>query len=128
MIPVVLACRDLMTSSRLELVEGLDVVVVGTDAAIDDALVARPDATLVVDLPAFPDLLARLAAAGTLPTGGSIAFAPHVHEDLLDTARPFAQLVAPRGATMRALRDQVDRVRVRAKTSPTTPDVPESSV
>lgn len=125
MIPVVLASRDLMTTSRLELVDGLDVVVARTDDAVDAALVTRADATLVVDLPAFPDLLARLAEAGQLPSHGVIAFAPHIHEDLLDTARPFAQLVAPRGATMRALRDQVDRARLRAKTSPTAADVPE---
>lgn len=125
MIPVVLASRDLMTTSRLELVEGLDVVVARSDDAVDAALAARRDATLVVDLPAFPGLLARLHDAEALPHGGAIAFAPHIHEDLLETARPFAQLVAPRGATMRALRDQVDRVRLRAGTSPTGDDVAE---
>ena len=125
MIPVVLASRDLMTTSRLELVEGLDVAVVGSDGAIDAALAARPDATLVVDLPAFPALLERLAGADALPTHGIVAYAPHIHEELLDTARPYAQLVAPRGATMRALRDQVDRVRLRAGASPTAGDVAE---
>lgn len=128
MIPVVLACTDLMTSSRLELAAGLAVKLARTEGAVRTALAERPDATLVVDLAAFPDLVERLAADAELPAGGCVAFAPHVHEDLLEAARAHAQVVAPRGATMRALADQVARARSRMDPSPSGADVPESAV
>lgn len=126
MIDVVLACNDLMTSSRLELIEGLRVRVARNEAAVRAGLAELPDATLVVDLPAFPELLATLSAEDALPTRGSVAFGPHIHEDLLAAAREFAQVVAPRGATVRALREQVQRARSRAEASPSAADVAES--
>jgi hypothetical protein len=123
---VVLACSDLMTSSRLELIDGLDVRVERTADGVRRALAELPEATLVVDLPAFPELLRELAAENALPAHGSVAFGPHIHEELLDAAREFAQVVSPRGATVRALRDQVERARSRAQASPNVANVPES--
>jgi hypothetical protein len=108
-----LACRDLMTSSRLELSEGLDVRRVTTRERLVEELAQAPDAVVVVDLTAFADLPEWLAGVDAPQCGGVVAFAPHVRVDLMDAARPYADLVAPRGATVRSLAEQVRRARER---------------
>jgi hypothetical protein len=124
MFRVLLACRDLMTASRLELLEGVDVRRFSTVERLEDALRDDPSAFVVIDLPAYPDLPQRLAGEGALPTAGVIAFAPHVHEELMDAARPYVDLVAPRGATVRSLAAQLERVAAR-RASPEPDPVPE---
>jgi hypothetical protein len=116
---VFLACRDLMTSSRLELLEGVNVRRFGDVERLEAALLEDPGAFVVVDLPAFPDLPERLARADAPRSAGVVAFAPHIHEELLERAREHADLVAPRGATVRSLAAQLDRVaQRRASTEP----------
>ena len=110
---VLLACRDLMTSSRLELAEGVDVTTFGSADRLLEALADAPDAVVVVDLTGFADLPPRLRAADAPQHAGIVAFAPHIHEDVLDAARRDADLVAPRGAVANGLRALVERARAR---------------
>ncbi len=107
MTTVLLACRDLMTSSRLELAAGVDVVRAGSEDRLDEELQSHPDAVVVVDLTAFADVPGRIRASE--PDRVIVAFAPHVHEDLLDAAREHADLVVPRGSVMQGLDRQVRR-------------------
>lgn len=121
---VLLACPDLMTSSRLELLEGVEVRRFSDEARLIAALEADPEAFVVIDLPAFPDLAERLAAVDAPTCAGVLGFAPHIHEELLEHNRQFADLVSPRGAVVRSLVAQLERVRER-RASPTPGPVPE---
>ena len=106
---ILLACRDLMVASRLELQADVEVRRIGDPESLFAALNERPHSVVVVDLMAFPSLPAELASEHAPSCAAVIAFAPHVHVDLLEEARPFADLVVPRGAVVKSLTSQVDR-------------------
>jgi hypothetical protein len=108
---VLLACKDLMTASRLEAAEGVEVRRIGTEERLLEALAEAPEAVVVVDLTAFPGLPERLAAADSPQCAGVVAFAPHVHEELLEQARAWADVVAPRGSVVKALEARVQAAR-----------------
>jgi hypothetical protein len=127
---VVLACRELMVASRLELAAGVEVRRAGDDAAVRERLAqaleeAGPQddgVAVVVDLVGFPELPRTirswhdLGGAGAVPV---VAFAPHVREDLLDAAREHADVVAARGAVVKDLARQVGRaIEVRRNAAP----------
>lgn len=116
---VVLACRDLMTASRLEGSDGLDVRRASSaDRAIElalDAAAGPGTATVVVDLTAFPELPERLHGVEFAVRPAIVAFAPHVQEHLLDEAREHADVVVPRGAVVKSLATHVRRARDRAR-------------
>lgn len=111
---ILLACSDLMTASRIEAGAGLaEVRTVRSAVALLDAVRGNSDAVVAIDLTAFPDLVSDLRADGAPPCAGIVAFAPHVHTELLDAARDVADVVAPRGAAVRSITALADRARDR---------------
>jgi len=99
MTDVVLACSDLMTTSRFAAV-GVRVRRCSTAERVALAIAEAPDAMVLVDLTAFAELMPRLRADFGA-RGRIVAFAPHVQVDLLDGARPWADEVLPRGSAMK---------------------------
>jgi hypothetical protein len=115
---VLLACSDLMTASRIELAEGVDVARFNDATRLRERLSEVPDAAVVVDLDSFPELPRELRVAGF--DGTIVAFAPHVRTELLDAARSDCDLVAPRGAVVKDLARQVERARSLRAAGPRT--------
>lgn len=107
---VVLACRDLMTVSRLA-AEGVSVHRRSSDDAVVEALLEHPGALCVVDLTAFPDLPRRLREHVTLAGARVVGFAPHVHVKLLEAQRAWCDETLPRGAIVSRF-ERVVRARV----------------
>lgn len=105
---VVVACGDLMVSSRLD-APGLDVRRCRTEAAVTAARGEDPDAVWVIDLETFGGLPAALHG-DTAFTGRIVAFAPHVRTDLIDAARETCDAVFPRGAVVRGFGSVVESV------------------
>lgn len=103
----VLACADLMTASRMG-AEGVELVRCSTEARVLEALAINPGAVVVVDLQGFAGLPARLRELG-VDVAGIVAFAPHVQEAALEAARPYADVVAPRGAAVSKLGRLIER-------------------
>ena len=92
--PVVAWVTDLMDRSRFG---GLDVTFVRDRDALLAAI--TPDATAVVDLgrPGALDALAQIVAAAATV----VAFAPHVDDDVMATARSVGVEVLPRSRFFR---------------------------
>jgi hypothetical protein len=112
---VLLACRDLMTRSRIEAAAQDDLVIRACSSSerIWQALAEHPDAVVAVDLTAFPDLPSELAAPDAPAHAGVVAFAPHVQVELMDAARGVVDVVAPRGAAVRSMAALAERARAR---------------
>jgi hypothetical protein len=100
-VETILACSDLMTSSRIELQSGVPLRRIARRDAVVEALREAPAVAVVVDLTAFPDLPADLRNRGH--EGAIIGFAPHVRTDLIEAAAPHCNQVLPRGAVARKL-------------------------
>ncbi|MCB0878398.1 MAG: hypothetical protein KDC46_05390 [Thermoleophilia bacterium] len=116
---VLLACKDLMTVSRLELAGGVDVRRFSDDDQLLAAIADAPDAVIVVDLTAAPHLPAKVRSSDLGTDVAMLAFAPHVQEELMDAAREFADLVVPRGSVMKGFDRQVRRAKeIRGNTAP----------
>jgi len=107
---VLLACRDLMTASRLEPHPVLRVRRLSSEDRVREAVAEADEPfVVVIDLSAFPDLPSRLREQNPRGLAGVVAFAPHVQEELLEAARGDADVVAPRGAVVKALERHVER-------------------
>lgn len=114
---VLLACSDLMTTSRLA-GDGLELRRCGGLDAVVRGLAEHPAAAVVIDLQSYPDLPRELHELSTadpsISPRGVVAFAPHVRAELLEAARPWSDVVVSRGAVIKRLAALVDRARARA--------------
>lgn len=98
MTDVVLACRDLMTASRLSLPTA-EVRRCGREEQVRGELEQYPEAVVIVDLGAFPSLPEQVRTWGF--RGRMVGFAPHVERELLEAARPWCDEVVPRGSVVK---------------------------
>jgi hypothetical protein len=96
MIRVLVACPDLMTSSRFS-GEGIDVVVAGRIEKVWATFEQGVDVVLI-DLPSFPELAEQMRGRVGAEGPAILGFAPHVHEGLLEAAKAWCDRVYPRGA------------------------------